>query len=220
MMVHELVREARSRIAKVDNEPVRYALTAAYLWAARASEVVAVASGSDTTTPYGPRGTDVSEDLYQVPGAQPEQVAIFRIRTAKRGGMERFVALPLNPTYEPLTKPLLDYFRSRGSDYVFPFTRQTLHSYASEALAGLTYEIAPQKIDGEIVRQHERQAGVHFLRHIRASELAGRYGFSPLELATYCGWSLKAAGLTPVMMRYVVFSWQSYFHRLLLPRLE
>ncbi len=178
-------------------------------------EVVAVASASDTTTPYGPKGTDVSEDVYQAPGSKPEPVAIFRIRTAKRGGMERFIALPLDPRYEPWTRQLLDYFRLRGDGYVFPFTRQTLCSYASEALAGLTYEIAPQMNGGEVVRQHDRPASTHFLRHIRASELASHYGFRPEELATYCGWSLKAAGLTSVMARYIHLSWQSYFPKLL-----
>lgn len=215
----ELVAEARSRIARVQRDDVRLALMAAYLWAARASEVVGVASGSDTTTPYGPRGTDVAEQPYSPgPGMSQVRAAVFRIRTAKHSGRPRYIALPLDPKCEPWAQPLLDYFKSCGEDLCFPFTRQTLHSYASSAFAGLTYEINPQLIDGAKVPAHERGAGVHFLRHLRASELASFYGFEPLQLAYYCGWDLKSAGLTRVMARYVALSWQSYFPRLLLER--
>ncbi len=217
-MLHELIRETRSRIAKAEPREARYGLMAAYLWAARASEVVGVASGSDTTTPYGPRGTDAYQDVYKPPGEPPVSVAVFRVKTAKREGLERYIALPLDPKYEPWAAELLEYCRSKGSRLVYPFTRQTLHTYASKAFGGLTYEIAPQKINGELVEKHKRDAGVHFLRHVRASELASAYGFSAFDLATYCGWTLKNAGLSSVMARYVGMSWQSYFPRLLVER--
>ncbi|GEM_PF-3988760 len=113
---------------------------------------------------------------------------------------------------------LLDYFIVRGPELAFPFTRQTLHSYASEAFACLTYGIDPQLVHGAKVPAHERNAGVHFLRHLRASELASFYGFEPAHLAYYCGWDLRSAGLSKVMARYISLSWQSYFARLLLER--
>jgi hypothetical protein len=217
MMAAELVAEVRARITKVQNEDARLGLMASYLLAARASEIVGVASASDTTTPYGPRGTDVSEAMWQE-GERQEPAAVFRLRTAKRGGFERFTALPLNPKYEPWSQRLLEHFKSKGSDLVFPFTRQTLHSYASEAFSGLTYDIEPQRIEGEKVARHKRDAAVHFLRHIRASELGWFYGFNPADLASYCGWSLKNAGYSSVMARYVQLAWQSYFPKLLKPR--
>jgi hypothetical protein len=218
-MIKDLVKETRSRIAKVTNEPIRYGLMACYLLAARASEVVGVASASDTTTPYGPRGNHAWEDAFQAEGPAPERVAVFRVRTAKRQGLERFIALPLDPRYEPWSRPLLDYYRAQGGEnLVFPFTRQTLFCYAREAFSGLTYEIEPQRIEGGRVERHSKDAGVHFLRHVRASELASAYGFSAFDLATYCGWTLKNAGLSSVMARYVGMSWQSYFPRLLVER--
>ncbi len=222
--VYELpegVVETRSRIARVQREDVRLALMAAYLWAARASEVVGVASGSDTTTPYGPRGADASEQPYQPGrGEQPVRAAVFTVRTAKRGGRIRYVALPLEQKYEPWAQPLLDYFKARGQELAFPFTRQTLHSYASEAFDGLTYGIEEQLIDGAKVPAHERGAGVHFLRHLRSSELASFYGFArePAHLAYYCGWTLKSAGMSRTMCRYLDLSWQAYFGKLLIER--
>jgi len=223
MTLPELVGEARARIARVQREDVRLGLMAAYLWAARASEVVGVASGSDTTTPYGPHGTDASEQLYYpAGGGQPIPAAVFAVKTAKRKGKVRLISLPLDPKYEPWAQPLLDYFKARGPELAFPFTRQTLHSYASDAFAGLTYEIDDQVIGGAKVPAHERDAGVHFLRHLRSSELAQTYHFSedPAQLAYYCGWTLKSAGMSKTMCRYLEGAWQSYFPRLLIPRYQ
>jgi hypothetical protein len=218
MMLHEAVRETRARIARVEPKEVRYGLMASYLWAARASEVVGVASATDTTTPYGPRGSDAYQDAYKPPGEPPVPVAVFRIKTAKRGGFERYIALPLEPKYEPWAKELLDYCRSKGSKLVFPYTRQTLHAYASRAFDGLTYDIALQRINGVRVEAHKHNAGVHFLRHIRASELVSSYGFKSEELAAYGGWSLKSVGVSPSMARYLQLSWHIYFAKLLIER--
>lgn len=217
MREDELIQETRSRILKVNSEPIRYALMDAYLKAARASEVVGVASGSDTTTPYGPRGTDATEESYHK-GDVDEPAAVFRVKTAKRGGLERYVALPLDEKYEPWSRPLLKYYQSKGSSVVYQFTRQTLRNYAASAFAGLKYDIETQRIGGESVGRHQRDAAVHFLRHVRASELGWFYGFSPADLASYCGWSLKNAGFSSVMARYVKLGWQSYFDKLLKPR--
>jgi hypothetical protein len=218
MILQDLLLEVRKRISQVESQPIRYALMDAYLKAARASEVVAFASRSDTTTPYGPKGTDASEALFYPPsGGDPEPAVVFTVRTAKKDGAVRYVALPLNPKYEPWSKELFEYYKKRKDKYVFPFTRQTLYNHAKKAFAGLKYEIAPQRFKDEEIGEHEKEAGVHFLRHLRASELVGVYGFTPMELASYCGWSYRAAGLTPVMMRYVSYSWQSYFPKLLRP---
>lgn len=217
MNVSELVADVRKRIISVPNEDVRFGLMDSFLKAARASEVVSVASEKDTTTPYGPRGTDASEVTWQQDD-HTEQAAVFRVRTAKREGFERYAALPLDPKYEPWARPLLDYFISKKNDHVFPFTRQTLFVYAKEAFAGLNYDIEPQKINGKKIERHQREAGVHFLRHVRASELGWFYGFTPADLASFCGWSLKNAGYSAVMARYVQLGWQSYFPKLLKSR--
>lgn len=218
MQLVELLKETRSRIAEVNNEPVRFSLMAVYLWAARVCEVVAVASGSDTTTPYGPRGTDVSEVTFDSNGTL-QKAAIFQLKTAKRKGKEKFIALPLDPKYEPWAQPLLDYFKAKGNEPVFPFTRQTVGSYASKAFAGLTYEIEPWNVNGIIRERHQRNAAVHFLRHLRASELSFVYGFRPEELCAYCGWRFQnIPGMSRMMERYMIQTWQSYFPKLLKPQ--
>lgn len=218
MMLHELIRETRQRITEVEPSEPRHGLMASYLWAGRASEVVGVASASDTTTPYGPRGTDVYQDAYKPQGEAPIPVAVFRIKTAKRGGLERYIALPMDSRYEPWAKELLEYCQSKGNKLVFPFTRQTLHAYASRAFDGLTYDIEPQKVNGEAVGRHKRDAAVHFLRHIRASELSSFYGFQREDLAYYGGWSLTTVGVPKSMARYLSLDWHGYFPKLLKER--
>ncbi|MEN3026044.1 MAG: hypothetical protein ABC585_05755 [Candidatus Methanosuratincola petrocarbonis] len=210
--LRDLVADVRRRISRVPDEGVRMALTCCYLLAARASEVVASASGSDTTTPYGPRGTDAWQDVYDHYGRKVE-VAVFRLRTAKRGGLERYVGLPLDPVYEPLTRPVFEYFKSCGGGPCFPFTRQTLFLHASKAFRGLTYPI--EKYRG--VDRHEKGAGVHFLRHLRASELRWEYGIKGENLADYGGWSYRQFGMTATMARYQMMTWHGYFPLLLKP---
>lgn len=210
--VRALVREVRQRISRVPHEGARMALTCCYLFAARVSEIVAFASESDTTTPYGPRGTDAWTDVYDHYGKSVE-VAVFRIRTAKRGGVERWVGLPLDPVYEPLTRPVFEYFKSKGEDYCFPFTRQSLFLYASEAFRGLTYPIEKYGT----VDRHERDAKLHFLRHLRGSELRALYHIKDADLADYGGWSYRQMGMTATMARYQIMTWQGYFPKLLKP---
>ena len=218
MMLHELIRETRARISEVQPPEFRHGLMASYLWAARASEVCGVASGSDTTTPYGPRGSDAYQDTYKPQGAPPVPVAVFRVKTAKRGGLERFIALPLDTKCEPWSKALLEYCQSKGSRLVFPYTRQSLHAYAVKAFEGLTYDIEPQTINGEKVGRHKRDAAVHFLRHIRASELSSFYGFQREDLAYYGGWALTTVGVPKSMARYLALDWHGYFPKLLKER--
>lgn len=210
--VRALVREVRQRISRVPHEGARMALTCCYLFAARVSEIVAFASESDTTTPYGPRGTDAWTDVYDHYGKSVE-VAVFRIRTAKRGGVERFIGLPMDRAYEPLTRPVFEYFKSKGEYYCFPFTRQALFVHASEAFKGIKYPIEKYANVG----RHEKEAGIHFLRHLRATELRSEYGIWGPELADYGGWSYRQFGMTSSMTRYQIMTWQGYFPKLLKP---
>lgn len=60
------------------------------------------------------------------------------------------------------------------------------------------------------------QAIVHALRHLRASELVGFYGFDGFNLATYGGWTYHTlAQTTPIMDKYLSLSWQGHFAKLL-----
>ncbi len=216
------VMDVRRRIEGVREEPIRYCLMAMFLFGCRVSELVGCASGSDTTTPYGPRGTDVFEDTYRFPPASPvivEPCAVFKIRTAKKKGMLRYVGLPLNPVYEPWTRPLLEYYRKRGDGHVFPFTRQTVRNYSSKVFEGFTYVIDDyylfQEGGAAKVEEHQRDAANHFLRHLRASQLMSYYGFTKDQAAPFGGWKIQ--GLTESMRRYIYLNWQAYFPNLLRP---
>lgn len=217
------VETVRNRISNYPEEDAKFCLMAAYLFAARISEVVGYAYPSDeTTTPRGPRGTDVALETYLDRDRQVEAV-VFTVHTAKRKGMDRFVGLPANPEYEPWAKPLYEYFQSKGDMKVFPFTRQEMWMHSAKAFEGLRYKVMGYKIwnqneaDPEYIPDHSRAFRLHALRHLRASELVKIYGFDGVDLAAYGGWTLAQAARmqSTIFDRYVALSWQKYFPKLL-----
>ena len=217
------VADVRQRIEGIPDEKVKLCVKAMFLFCARVCEVVGVASASDTTTPYGPKGTDFFMDVYRFPPAHPvieEPCAVFKVRTAKKEGMLRHVALPLNPKYEPWARPLLDYFKSRGDRHVFPFTRQTVYNYTKVAFAGFTYPIEKYAVFttgiSDTRERHQKEASNHFLRHLRASDLVAFYSFTPEEQQTFGGWLL--ARIPESQRRYNYLNWKMYFAKLLVER--
>ncbi len=218
------VYEVRRRIQMARDSDIRYALMALYLFAARVSEIVAYASPSDETVGRGPTGEDVYITLYNYNDREIE-VAVFTLRTAKRGGMERKIALPMDDEYEPWTEPLYNYFTTFGSSPVFPFTRQYLWSQAKDLFKGLYYPIERYKISKpdkgivKVVDKHYRQFTLHALRHIRTTELVEYYGFDGIDLSAYGGWTMKTTlGVSAAIERYAHLNWQKYFPKLLKKR--
>ena len=228
--------EVRARIEAIPRIPIRYACMTAYLYCGRASEVVGKAYRTDTkTTPRGPRGTkDVRLDKFTrsrqqdvVFGRTYEPAVVFTVRTAKRKGMVRSVAVPIR--YDPWAKLLYKYFQRAGDRLVFPFTRQFLYDKASKAFKGWWYPIDPYKIweDGKLVKNveaHLKPFGVHALRHVRATELVEFYGFDGFNLAAYGGWTISTTqaqfgvSFPRVISRYLYLNWQGYFPKLLKTR--
>ena len=217
------VEEVRKRVESIPRKEVRMCLMTAYLFAGRISEVVGHASPKDNTTARGPSGKDAKLDSYR----DKEPCVVFSVKTAKRQGLERKVALPLE--YESWAEKVYDYFREFGDDAVFPFTRQKVGMYVddNEVFSGLTYPIEKYKIcvhqQGvkleKVVDRHMRPYTLHALRHSRASELVDFYGFDGFNLASYGGWTFRTLARTTVTMdRYLSFSWQSYFEKLLKKR--
>ena len=228
----------RNRIESVRQDEIRFCLMTCYLYAGRISEVVGIKYDSDNKTEArGPRGSDVIKDAYVV-GMRKVPCAVFTVRTAKREGKERKVALPFNPTYEPWTKPLYDYFRSKADQLVFPFSRQEVWVHSKTAFEGLTYPIDKYSVlaDARVVKtfirltktgkpvvdvpEHQRPFRLHALRHLRATELRERYQFDGFDLASYCGWRLGTIvpQISRTMERYLSLGWASYFPKLLKKR--
>jgi len=218
------VDEVRHRIERVEREDIRFCLMGTYLLAARISEIVGYSSPSDETTGRGPRGTDVQIENFQM-GEIKENAAVFKLKTAKRGGKIRFVALPLNPDYEPWTQPLYWYFKKHGNSLVFPFTRQLIWQYVrkNRVFDGLfysvdRYSIWENKKKIRDINEHLKTFNLHALRHLRATELVQFYGFNGGDLATYGGWTFRSMGLPSTADRYLSLGWQSYFPKLLKKR--
>jgi len=212
----------RQRVESVASEPIRFCLMTCYLYAGRISEVVGVKYPSNhKTTARGPHGSDAIKDYYMAGLKKRIPCVVFNVRTAKRDGKERKIALPLNPNYEPWTKPLYEYFKSKGDQLVFPFSRQKVWMHSKSCFEGLTYPIETYTIKkGEVVKkvdEHLRPFRLHALRHLRATELRERYQFDGFDLASYCGWRLGTIvpQISRTMERYLSLGWSSYFPKLL-----
>jgi len=178
----------------------KMALTLQFLTASRVSEVVgkyAFQTANYTTTKY-----------------DNEEVILLTMNTAKRKGRERYVALPLNPSHEPLAKKILEYLelcKKQNRKKPFSFKTRTLQYAAKDCFNGLTYMVEQR---GKIER-HQRRVSTHGLRHFRATELMMKYGFDSIDLAIFCGWTLKTATGLGIADRYISYQWQRYFPKLL-----
>lgn len=218
------VETIRKRIESAPKKEAKFCLMAAYSFCGRVSEVIGKTSPSDLakTKARGPTGKDVILDIYEL-GPIKEEVAIFTVRTAKRGGKKRNVALPLDPKYEPWTEQLYSYFQEFKNDKVFPFTRQKACAYAREIFEGLSYEIDDYKLwdngKAEPIKAHPKPFRTHALRHLRATELIEFFGFTGIDLSIYGGWTLRSMiGVGSAMSRYAHLNWQYYFQKLLKKR--
>jgi len=208
---------------RVEFEPVRYCLMATYLWGARISEVIGRVCPTDQTVARGPKANEVKLEKFQVAEYEFE-CAVWKLKTAKRSGKERYIALPLDEKYEPWTKPLYGYFARQGDNQVWPFTRQYVWQYVKDnkVFSGFTYPIEKYSVKDAVtlvkkeIPSHNRNFMLHALRHLRATELVEVYGFDAFNLCVYFGWTMKSAiGISGVIDRYVSLSWQSYFTKLL-----
>jgi len=214
------VKTIRTRISKVIEPEIKKALMFQYLICGRAKEVIGRVCPNDKSgrnKATGPKGIDARIDEYL-----NHEIALFNVYTQKRQDRKRIIALPLE--YEPWAQDLIDYFAQFGKDPVFNFTRQTLWRKSKPYFKDLTYPIEQYTIyDNQgrrsRVKPHTKNFTLHALRHLRASELIGDYGFNGFELGVYGGWKLATSvGLNPQFDRYVSLNWQSYLPKLLKAR--
>jgi integrase len=176
------------------------------------------------TIARGPTGQDVKRETFEL-GDIKTEVAIFTVRTAKRDGKIRKIALPLEKQYEPWTEQLYNYYLEHENDKVFPFTRQKAWEYSQKIFVGLSYPIEKYKINGsdnlksKPVKAHLKPFRTHALRHLRATELIETFGFTGFDLSVYGGWTLRSmVGVGSAMSRYAHLDWRRYFPKLLKKR--
>ncbi len=222
------VNTVRKRIEKAPKKEAKFCLMAAYLFCARVSEIVGTTNTYDAshnqTLARGPTGTDVKLETFEL-GDIKTEAAVFTVRTAKRDGKIRKIALPLTKEYEPWTEQLYAYYMQHKDDKVFPFTRQKAWDYAQKTFSGLSYPIEKynqyevKNPKPKPVRAHMKPFRTHALRHLRATELIETFGFTGFDLSVYGGWTLRSmVGVGSAMSRYAHLDWRRYFPKLLKKR--
>jgi len=133
-MVHRLPtdKDIRDRIDSIKDDQTRMAFRYQYLTAGRISEVCGR---------YAPRG----DDCYVVDLDGGDLAVLFVVKTAKRGGQLRPVALPLRADYEPWADEVRQYMAYHRGEYPFRFHEnwETSKTYgmkrATQALRGLEW---------------------------------------------------------------------------------
>jgi len=209
-MAHKLPSdsEIRERILAVGNysEKLKFGFMYMYLIAGRVSEVFGK---------YAPRGDDVF--LTDFNG---EPAALFAVKTAKRRGMLRPVALPLRQDYEPWADEVRHYFTRHRGKYPFRLhgNWETSKTYAmkaaTQALRGLEWpmiEYTRTMVEGEEkltikVPHRWKHATSHVFRKRRTVTLVLDYDMDPISLAWIGGWTehSQAANL-PVAVKHYLY---------------
>lgn len=215
----------RERIENAKDEEAKFCFMAEYLFCARISEIIGRKSPSDvTTTARGITGNDARQTVFKFQNKYHD-IVVFTVRTAKRHGKEREIALPLEKGYEPFTEQLFNYVQQFGKNqHIFPFTRQKAWQYATEIFEKLTYPIDPYTVTRNGVKQppvlqHSKPFRTHALRHLRASELLDFYDFSGVELSLYGGWTLRSTmNVGSAVSRYAHVKYKKYLPKLLTQR--
>ena len=111
----------------------------------------------------------------------------------------KLIALPVNPIYEPWTLDLLKWIKQTGK-ISFDLSR-----------------FGASKILKKHLEQYWPGIHLHSLRHFRCTHLSEIYGFSPMDLVTYMGWTYRTAFGISMLDRYMHLSWKDYFPKLLRP---
>lgn len=224
--------EIRGRINAVDDEQYRLAFMFQYLVAGRISEVCGK---------YAPKGVDAIPTDFD-----GEEAVLFIVRTAKREGRLRPVALPLNDKYEPWASPVYEYFASKEKMHPFKFADKWATSVrymqweAEKAFSNLEWPLVKytMKKNGRKIKVPSRWKNVtsHVLRKRRSITLMLDYDFDHIDLSIYGGWTIarQSEGVPQALRSYLHVDPQSsqepakllkklarrYFHKLCRPYSE
>ena len=212
-MSHQMPTDSdiRARIEAIKKKKYRFAFMYQYLIAGRISEVAGR---------YGPRGNEVMETDFD-----GEPAVMFVVKTAKRKGRLRPVALPLNADYEPWAQPVLDYYRKQKGD-VFRFAVKWSTSIrymqweAEKAFEDMEWPMVEYtvKVGEEIDPETNEKKNImekvpprwksvtsHVCRKRRALTLLYDHGFDGVDLGIYGGWTLssQAEEMPPALKSYL-----------------
>jgi hypothetical protein len=153
-------------------------------------------------------------------------IALFNVTRSKQKledgnkPSQQIVALPLSRDFEPWTKELFDFFKSKNNDYVFPFNRTYAYNYvkSNKIFKDCLYTIREYRISRENtllqVNEHTRKLYLDGLRYLRQDELREKYGFDWVDLESYTG--LKFSDSTRSRRRgdFIREDWRRYIKKL------
>ena len=204
--------EVRARIADAPT-PWREFFGYLLISGSRVSEAVAEAQpGDDANTPkHRPaRNYGVYLTMSRVPHELGE-AALFTVRTAKRGGMERAVAVPLE--HDPITRGVVDLWEKTDGN-PWQWNRGQALYQAHKLFAGMGYVVEEQGRGAAKVEKHLKPVGNHAMRHFRTQELMLKFDFSDRDLMQFFGWTARNIGINPMIIRYAALKWQNYYPKL------
>ena len=142
------------------------------------------------------------------------EAAVWTVSTAKRGGLQRAIAVPLDPKHEPLTKEVVELWE-KEDDNPWRWNRQQALYMARKIFVDLGYWVEDQKIGDHQIQRHMKPVGNHAMRHFRTQELMLKYNFSDRDLMQFFGWTARNVGINPMIVRYANLQWQNYYPKLI-----
>lgn len=150
------------------------------------------------------------------------KVAIFKIRTEKRSGHTRDIALPVDSEFEPWTHDLMKRFEEGhpapkkliekypGDSFVFPFTRGMAFHVAHQTFKGFGYKIKN--------REESKPYGNHANRHITESRMQRDYGFTDFDTEALLGHTHKSRSEMHDVYGNIE-AWEMYFPKIILTKM-
>ncbi len=193
----------------------------------RISEV-AQPSGQGSNTSHSLK---VFAETHHDTGEEALRIQVYALK--KKLPILRDVARPLNPKYDPWTKPILDHWERDGSPKLNRFNAARANRHI---LAGIGYTVKGRIIyrrdpkgkllkngDGKktvetIVPQHPKQGADHVFRHACTKELK-KLQLNGTERRVFFRWSAQADGAAATEDNYdpEELEWYEYFHKMLRP---
>lgn len=197
--------EVRTKIEQIKDPDVKMFCRALYVLCASESQLAGIPCKTENV--YGPKGTEFEISKYHPLGISrltsekiykhelkpedaflPVDIAVFTLTRTKTE--QRFdVALPLEKSFEPLTKKILIYFKEAQTKNVFDFNRRHAvdsirfnHNFDEFGYSG--QNPTPKK-QGEPKKL--KKYGLDALRFTRKQELMKDFGFSEYEISVFEG---------------------------------
>ena len=191
-----------------------------YLTASRVSEVITRVTPYELkegkTKPYGKLLDWEIQDYTKSDGTKVK-LLLLKLGVAKRSNKKRdaeeskivvktrVVPIPVDPKVEPWALPILKWL-SEKKKLSFDFTRMTAQNIVKRNLKPLDLQVHP-----------------HLLRHWSCTHLVKNYGFSPLQLCSFTGWSLRSTSarmgvnVSSNIDIYLHLAWKDFIAKLLAP---